>query len=475
VAGEPKLVVSLFSGALGLDLGLEQAGFKVAVAVESNPFAAETIRLNRKDIHVIQKDIRKVTAKEILKAAGVGRSEIALVTGGPSCQSFSTAGGRESLGDPRGGLFREFLRLVRALQPRFFVLENVRGILSAAVRHRPLAKRGPGYPPLAPDERLGSALEVVLRSLRRTRYRVVFDLLNTADYGVPQVRHRVVFLGSRDGEDIALPSPTHSAANWVTLRAALKDLNEERPEFTNIPPGKANYLRFVPAGGNWKNLPPGLQRKALGRAFVSWGGRSGFCRRLNWDAPAPALTTRPDSKATMLCHPDQLRPLSVGEYAHLQQFPSNWKFDGGTPQKYKMIGNAVPVGLGLVIGRALLATSEAPRAALLKERTVECAPGLAARLRARPHTVLNPQRMRPKTHRSLSEARQWMAESRGNAVRGGPVLATKKKRSRNTAVSSGRLTSRHALPASVRNARTTPSSGRRRVSTGSSRFSRKRS
>lgn len=463
MANNSNLVVSLFSGALGLDLGLEQAGFKIAVAVESNRFAAETIRKNRPDIQVIERDVRKVRAEEILKAAGVKKGEIAVVTGGPSCQSFSTVGGRESLADPRGGLFREFLRLVRALQPRFFVMENVRGILSAAIRHRPLAERGPGYPPLEPDERLGSALKVVLQSLRRTQYRVVFDLLNTADFGVPQVRQRVVFLGSRDGEDVVLPKPTHTLANWVTLRQALAGLKEADPEHSSIPPGKAKFLQLVPPGGNWKDLPPRLQEKALGRAFVSWGGRSGFCRRLHWDAPAPALTTRPDSKATMLCHPDELRPLSVGEYARLQQFPDGWQFAGGTPQKYKMIGNAVPVGLGLAIGQALLkpmTAGEAPR----KDRIVECSPALAARLRARPHTVLNPQRMRPKEHRSLAEARQWMADSR-EARRPGASKAT--NLSRSAARPSGRLTSKQAMPMSAKNARKKVSSDKRLVTRAS--------
>ncbi len=134
-------VISLFSGALGLDLGLHAAGFKVAVAVECNRFAAETIRKNRPRLPLIEKHIEEVTTAAILEKAGLEVGEAAVVTGGPSCQPFSTVGLRRSMGDPRGVMFKEFLRVVREARPRFFVMENVRGVLSAAARHRPLKER----------------------------------------------------------------------------------------------------------------------------------------------------------------------------------------------------------------------------------------------------------------------------------------------------------------------------------------------
>ncbi len=148
-------VISLFSGAMGLDLGLERAGFRIAVAVECNPFAIATIRANRPDLPLIDRPIEDVTTDEILEKAGLKPNQPVLVAGGPSCQVFSTAGARGSLGDPRGELFEHFVRVVRESQPRFFVMENVRGLLSAAARHRPLNKRGPGNPALAADEELG--------------------------------------------------------------------------------------------------------------------------------------------------------------------------------------------------------------------------------------------------------------------------------------------------------------------------------
>src|ERR1017187_846984 len=326
---------------MGLDLGLEAAGsgLRTAVALELNRTAIETIKLNRPKLPVINRPIQKVKTDEILKQAGLKVGEAFLVTGGPCCQSFSTAGKRESLGDrKRGGLFRHFKRVVREARPRFFVMENVKGILSAAVRHRPLDKRGPGWPALSRNEELGSALRVIRRELADLGYYVVFGLLNCADYGVPQKRYRVVFIGSRDGELIDLPKPTHAEISngkpeWVTLRNALDDLDDKKPEFVKFTPERLGFLKKLRAGQNWTDLPKKIQSKALGAAYKSWGGRCGFCRRLDWNKPSPTLTTAPDGRATMLCHPSKLRPLTVGEYARLQQFPPDWQFDGSTRQK----------------------------------------------------------------------------------------------------------------------------------------------
>jgi DNA (cytosine-5)-methyltransferase 1 len=411
--------ISLFSGALGLDLGLEQAGFDIRVAVECDPHACETIRRNRPDITVIAKRIEDTTTEEILKAAKLKPGEPALVAGGPACQSFSTAGQRASLADPRGKLIREFLRVVEEAQPRFFLLENVRGLLSAAVRHRPLKKRGPGYPPLSRDEQLGSAFAAVLRELRHTQYDVVFDVLNAADFGVPQVRERVVFIGSRDGETVEMPSPTHSDTRtrgkrmWVTVGEAFAGLRDNDPEFRPLPDSKRQFLKMIPPGGNWRDLPEKLKAAALGKAHVSWGGRSGFYRRLALKRPSPALTTRPDSKATMLCHPTKLRSLTVREYACLQQFPTSWTFGGFIHHKYIQVGNAVPVGLGLALGKSIVAA--------MKKRTKGSAAGqiicrnadLLRRWLKRPSTILNPPRMRK--HKTQEAAKKWKTRTKSFA------------------------------------------------------------
>jgi DNA (cytosine-5)-methyltransferase 1 len=239
----------------------------------------------------------------------------------------------------------------------------------------------------------------VVTHLKRTGYYTVFDLVNAANYGVPQTRERLLFIGSRDGEDVRMPDPTHSRngtnglARWVSLRDALNGLDQSEPAFTNMPPGWKRFVKHVPAGGNWRDLPKRLHEEALGSAFDSWGGRSGFFRRLAWNRPSPSLTTRPSSKATLLCHPTELRPLSVAEYARIQQFPDGWRFAGGVPQQYKQIGNAVPVALGHAIG---LAIQKVMRSRGRKDkRGVVCLNAtLIESLSKRPKTILNPPRMR---------------------------------------------------------------------------------
>ncbi len=404
--------ISLFSGALGLDLGLEQAGFTIKVAVECNRFAAATIRLNRPDIPVIEKKIEEISTDEILEKAGLKIGEPVLVTAGPSCQAFSTAGQRGSISDPKGGMFREFLRVVRETRAQFFIMENVRGVLSAAIKHRPLAKRGPGFPPLEPEEELGSALGQICKELKELGYYTIFDLLNAADFGVPQTRERVLFIGSRDGVLLRMPTPTHAKeptrakTGWVTLRRALAGLDDPEPAYKNLSPSKKKYLRKVPEGGNWRSLPRKLQAEALGGAYTSWGGRGGFFRRLAWDRPAPALTTRPDSKATMTCHPTELRPLSIRECIRLQQFDDDWQFAGGLPQQYLQLGNAVPVGLGHAVALAIKKALRRQANRRLRGKVICANQELLDRLAERPRTILNPIRMRKV--KSPNAAKQWM-------------------------------------------------------------------
>ena len=413
--------ISLFSGALGLDLGLEEAGFTVKVAVESNKSAAETIRKNRPKIHLIERNIEMVTTAEILTAAGLKPGEPALIAGGPSCQSFSTAGQRASIDDPRGTLFRHFLRVVREARPRFFVMENVRGILSAAIKHRPLNKRGPGFSTLKPEEELGSAFNSILAALRELDYYITFNVLNAADYGVPQTRERLLFIGSRDGEAIEMPLPTHSrkaaggGARWVTVRKALRGLSDPEPEIKTIASRWRKYLAHIPAGGCWRDLPTRLRAKAMGKAYKSWGGRKGFFRRLDWDSPAPALTTRPESKATMCCHPSELRTFSVREYARLQQFPDGWQFAGALQHKYMQIGNAVPVGLAKATGLSI-------QLAILKGKKKVNKPGifcasedLLHRILRGSKTRLNPPRMR--RYKSMIAVKAWAARNKGPTQR----------------------------------------------------------
>ncbi len=418
----PHRIVSLFTGAMGLDLGLERAGFQTAVAVECNPVAVATIQANRPGIAVIDRPIESVSTAEILKRASLEVGEVELLAGGPACQSFSTAGKRRSLSDPLGLLFYEFMRVVDEARPAFFLMENVRGLLSAAVRHRPLARRGGKHPPLQADEELGSAFRAVTDRIRKSGYYVLFDVLDAADFGTPQTRRRLVIIGSRDGVPLAMPSPSHSNNGsrnlipWRTLKDAIQHLEDAQAEYIEFVPSRRRYFAHVPPGGNWRNLPPELQVAALGAASKSWGGRSGFFRRLSWDRPSPTLNTNPDSKATALCHPTETRPLSVREYARIQGFPDDWDLRGSTRQKYRQLGNAVPIPLAEALGFAIRsAARRRGRAERLGE--VECWNlDLLNSMSARPRTRLNPPRMRgPETPAALKRWRDGKSAQRNDA------------------------------------------------------------
>ena len=351
--------ISLFTGAMGLDLGLELAGFETRVALESDKVVCRTIRRNRPTLPLIPEDISTVPTARILQVAHLKRGEADLVSGGLCCQPFSTAGRRQSLQDPRGALFEEFVRVVSDVRPRLFLLENVLGILSAAVKHRPLNQRGKGFPPLAPEETPGSAVRVILKRFDSIGYKAKPYLLNSADYGTPQIRKRVFFVGSKDGRAFEPPLPTHfenpepGQLKWRTLSDALRGLRDETREGARFSAKRARYLQLVPQGGDWRDLPTRLQRGAVGKAYYSWGGRTGFCRRLSFRRPAPTLVSSPVTKASCMCHPTQTRPLTVKEYARLQEFPDEWVFEGSSGQKYLQIGNAVPVSLARAIGGAL--------------------------------------------------------------------------------------------------------------------------
>lgn len=392
-------VISLFSGAMGLDIGLEQAGFETRVAVECDKHAAQTIRRNRPHIPVLESKIEDLTTQQILDAANLKVGEAFLVIGGPSCQAFSTAGKRQSLSDDRGNLFKHFLRVIHETKPSFFIMENVKGVLSAAIKHRPLKERGPGFPPLSHDELLGSAFAEIAREIRDLGGYTIFDLLNSADYGAPQKRERIVFIGSLKGLRIDIPKPTHSKndttlAKWITIKEAFFGLNDKRHAHFKLPSSASKYITRIPQGGNWRSLPPELQKEAVGEGvYRSWGGRTGFLRRLAWNQPSPALTTSPINRATLFAHPEENRPLSAQEYARIQQFPDDWVFEGPLSAVYRQIGNAVPINLGIAIGKSIKAAQKMGEKAD-KTNTVICNNSvLLNRLSNRNKTQLNPPGM----------------------------------------------------------------------------------
>lgn len=374
--------ISLFSGAMGLDLGVESTGrFKLLACVEKEKAFCDTIRLNKengyldKSLSIFHADISKLNPADVLEAAGLKPGELDVLIGGPPCQSFSTAGRRGTTQDPRGTLLWDFLRFVEYIKPRVFLMENVRGLVSAALNHRSLSERPErGGAPLSDDEKPGSVIRLFSQDLRRLQgaaYHMDVFEVNAVNYGAPQLRERVLFIGNRFGSEIDFPNPTHGMSNaseegipdlfslskpkltpWRTLRDAIEGI-EVGSEIMDFSPRKKHFLSFVPAGGNWRSLPLEMQQESMGRAWHAKGGRSGWWRRLNYDLPSPTLVTMPNHASTSLCHPTELRALSVKEYAAIQEFPKHWEFSGTVANKYAQIGNAVPVRLGMIAGQAL--------------------------------------------------------------------------------------------------------------------------
>ncbi|MEK9157047.1 MAG: DNA cytosine methyltransferase [Patescibacteria group bacterium] len=347
--------ISLFSGAMGLDLGIERAGFRIRVCNEIDPIFAETIRLNT-ETPIICRDVNDVTAEDLLLAGGLKKEEVDLIFGGPPCQAFSTAGARRSLRDTRGNAILSFLRLVKDIKPKTFLLENVRGLLYAKIDFIPEGFDEKKYRHVLGKK--GGLIYFLYKEFGDLGYNVSFALFDSANYGVPQKRERILMFGTSLKNEIQLPKPTHSkdgviGKKWVSIKEAFTGLKEEKMEYVELRDKHKNFLKKLKAGQYWKHLGIEDQKKALGGAYKLQGGKTGFFRRLAWEKPSPTILTSPIMPATMLCHPDKLRPLSVQEYARIQQFPDDWIFAGKLPQRYKQIGNAVPVGLGYAAGMAL--------------------------------------------------------------------------------------------------------------------------
>ena len=352
--------LSFFSGAMGMDLGLEKAGIHLLLACEFDKTCRRTITANRPEMGLIG-DIWNYDAAQIREYAGLGADdEIDVMVGGPPCQAFSTAGARRGFADERGNALIRYVNLILEMQPRFAVIENVRGLLSAPMMHTPHAERGPDWQP-APEERPGGALMHVLSLLRAGGYGVSFNLYNAANFGVPQSRERVILLCSRDGAKLPNLLPTHAQdgayglPRWRNLREALAGLDPKAGDHEEFPEDRLRFYRLLGPGQYWKHLPKELHRAALRGSLDAGGGKTGFLRRLDWDKPSCTLVTSPTMPATDICHPEENRPLSVQEYARIQQFPDDWIFCGDIKDRYKQIGNAVPVGLGEAVGRAILA------------------------------------------------------------------------------------------------------------------------
>jgi DNA (cytosine-5)-methyltransferase 1 len=352
--------VSLFSGAGGLDLGLEGSGWEVLVQVEMDRDCADTLRLQNDerdravDVHPLP--IEEVSPAKLRRTLGLEPGELTLLAGGPPCQPFTTSGLRKALSDHRAAsLFPSYLAFVEEFLPTALLVENVDGMLSAALRHRPLAQRGPGHPRLELDEMKGSFLHWLVGELADLGYSVSWGVIEAADHGVPQLRQRAILIATKGREPCYLPEPTHGRPglpDYRSLREALADLTVIGP-VQPLSERKQRVYEHIPPGSNWRALPEEMRKATMGAAYHAEGGKSGWWRRLSWDAPAPTILGMPDHSSTALIHPDEIRCLSVNECAAVQTFPTGTRFAGSPRSQYQQIGNAVPSRLAARLGEHL--------------------------------------------------------------------------------------------------------------------------
>jgi len=343
--------ISLFTGLGGLDLGLESAGWHCLYATDIDGPAVASLHANKgariargvkflADAKVERSDIRQLEGRRLLAAIGRQRGDIELLAGGPPCQSWSSAGHQLGFNDPRGQMLAEYLRLASELDTRFLLFENVRGLVTA---------RGP-------DGRPGSALAWLREQLFARGWQTKVELLNAADFGVPQRRVRVVLLGHRAGDEPASATVTHSKAPMGSGLAPWRSMNEALAAIR--PPSDDEVIR--PTGKlalDLANIRPGSGVKSPGKAEATrpgghWGYKQGAFVA---DTALPARTVTANAQQDWIRDPERgLRRLSPRECAALQTFPPEWKIEGKRVDQYRQIGNAVPPLLAQAVGQALL-------------------------------------------------------------------------------------------------------------------------
>ncbi|MCP4552684.1 MAG: DNA (cytosine-5-)-methyltransferase [Bacteroidetes bacterium] len=324
-------VLELFAGAGGLAAGLEKSGIKCVALNEIDKWACNTLRNNRPHWNVLEGDIKDFNFSDY-------KNKVDVVTGGFPCQAFSYAGKKLGLKDARGTLFYEFARVVQEVSPAICIGENVRGLLS---------------------HENGKTLQGMISILDEIGYNVVpFQVLKAINYKVPQKRERLILVGIRKDIDInyEYPKPHKKIYNLsdALKKGELFEKNVPKSDGAKYPKSKKEVLDLVPPKGYWRDLPLEIQKEYMGGSFYLGGGKTGMARRIGWDEPSLTLTCSPAQKQTERCHPDETRPFTVREYARIQTFPDEWKFDGSIAQQYKQIGNAVPINLGCELGYSII-------------------------------------------------------------------------------------------------------------------------
>lgn len=330
--------IELFAGAGGLALGVEKAGFKTLGAVEMNHDACETLRKNREEWNVYEGDIADLSCQDLTEVYHLQPGELDLLSGGAPCQAFSYAGKRLGFEDTRGTLFHHYAIFLRQLQPKMFLFENVRGLLTH-------------------DK--GRTYKTMCNVFTMAGYTIQKAVLNAWDYDTPQKRERLITIGIRN--DLA-GCCEFEFPEKCSYKPVLRDvLTDDLPKSPYTPYGenKRKLFELVPPGGYWRDIDPKLAKEYMKSCWDMEGGRTGILRRLSMDEPSLTVLTSPSQKQTERCHPLEARPFTIRENARIQRFPDEWEFVGSVGSQYKQVGNAVPVSLAYHVAKEIHKTLEA--------------------------------------------------------------------------------------------------------------------
>jgi DNA (cytosine-5)-methyltransferase 1 len=323
--------IELFAGAGGLALGIERAGFETLGLIEFDKDASDTLKANRPEWNVIHDDVANISPRNLPELFGIQIGELDLLSGGAPCQSFSYAGKRLGLEDARGTLCYHYAVFLQKLQPKVFLFENVRGLLT---------------------HNKGRTYQTILDIFSEAGYTIQREIMNAWDYGVPQKRERLITIGIRNDlvDKLSIAFPEKHEYKPV-LRDVLIDVPES--EGTLYSEHKRKIFDLVPPGGYWRNIPEDIAKEYMKSCWEMEGGRTGILRRLSYDEPSLAVLTSPSQKQTDRCHPIESRPFTVRENARVQCFPDEWEFCGRVSSQYKQVGNAVPVPLAFEIAKEI--------------------------------------------------------------------------------------------------------------------------
>jgi DNA (cytosine-5)-methyltransferase 1 len=318
----PFTFIEVCAGAGGLSHGFTSVGFVPVLLNDVDKHCVNTLRHNYPEVEVFAGSMTDIDLQKY-----VGRdSSIDVLMGGVPCQSFSQAGKQKGIADDRGQLILEFVRMVDVIEPKVFLIENVKGLL---------------------HHNKGATFQLIRDEYAKLgKYTISHQVLNANDYGVPQKRERLIMVGVRNDIPTPFAFPTPHAHKPV-----LKEVLTDCPASPGSSYSEKKIALFdqIPQGGCWVDLPLDVQKAYLGKSFFSGGGKRGILKRLAMDKPSLTLLTTPSQKQTERCHPLETRPLQILEYARIQTFADEYHFTGTLNQQYKQIGNAVPVLLAKAI------------------------------------------------------------------------------------------------------------------------------